>query len=105
MAKPASFIAISEGMSGPVTFAAMDDGRLAVEFVISTHLGETHGEYTGTVDANGLFVGNGVITDEIGQIREAEVTMTFRDDGAIATEFGDDPHTSGFVPTDMFWGF
>ena len=105
LAHPANFVAISEGLTGPVTSATMADNKLAVQFVIPTHTGETVGEYVGTVDENGLFVGEGVLTPEHGKARIVEVIMSFEDDGTVVAAVDGDIEDFGFLPTAMRYGF
>ena len=62
LAEPTSFVAISEGAPGQVTFASMAGDRLAVQYVIPTHAGETFGEIVGEVDENGVFRGNSTVS-------------------------------------------
>ena len=105
LAHPANFVAISEGLTGPVTSATMADNTLAVQFVIPTHAGETVGEYVGTVDVNGLFVGEGILTPEHGEARTVEVIMSFENDGTVVAAVDGDIEDSGFLPTTMHFGF
>ena len=105
LAHPASFVAVKDGMAGPVTYASMSNDTLSVEFVIPTHEGETVGEYVGTLDANGVFVGEGVLTPEHGPVRSAEVTISFEDNGTITASIDGAPQAAGFMPVQMQYGF
>ena len=105
LAEPASFVAISEGAPGPVTFASMMGNRLAIQFLIPTHSGDAFGEFVGTVDAQGVFTGNGVFIREDGQGHAAPVSMIFQDDGTIIATIKGDQLGSGFMPTEIFYGY
>lgn len=105
LAHPASFVAITDGKTGPVTSANMTDDTLAIQFVIPTHAGEMVGEYVGTVNVNGLFVGEGVLTPEFGETLAAEVIISFQDDGTIRADFDGEADVTGFMPTDMHYGY
>ncbi len=105
LAHPASFVAISGGLTGPVTSATMANEMLAVQFVIPTHAGETVGEYVGTVDVNGFFVGEGILTPEHGETRKVEIVMSFEDDGTVIAAVDGEIGASGFMPTEMHYGF
>ena len=105
LAHPASYTAMSDGLTGPVTSASMVDDKMAVQFVIPTHAGDTVGEYIGKVDANGFFVGQGVLTPEHGDVRKVEVVMFFENNGSVLASVDGDTQASGFVPSEMNLGF
>jgi len=105
LAHPASFVAVADGLTGPVTAASMANDTLSVEFVIPTHAGDTVGEYVGTRDVNGLFVGEGVLTPEHGPARSAEVIISFEDNGTITARIDGTPEKAGFMPIQMHYGF
>ncbi len=99
---PTSFVAVSEGAPGPVTFASMSGDTLAVQFVIPTHAEDMFGEVVGTVDASGVFTGNGVLISEQGRGRSAPITMVFQEDGTIVADIQGGNHAFGFMSNEMF---
>jgi len=105
LAHPASFVAVTDGLTGPVTAASMANNTLSVEFVIPTHAGDTVGEYIGTLDVNGLFVGEGVLTPEHGPARSAEVILNFEENGTITASINGKSEKAGFMPIQMHYGF
>lgn len=104
LAEPTSFVAISEGAPGPVTFASMMGNTLAVQFSIPTHSGDAFGQVVGQIDADGVFTGNGVLIREDGRGRAAPLTMIFQDDGTIVADVKGSSIGSGFMPTVIFYG-
>lgn len=105
LAEPTNFVAISEGAPGQVTFASMAGDRLAVQFVIPTHAGDTFGEIVGDVDEQGVFHGNSMLISENGRGEASPVTMTFNNDGTIVANVKDGVQGSGFMTTEMFAQF
>ena len=105
LAAPTSFTAISQGAPGPVTYASMMEGTLAVKFLIPTHSGDALGQFVGSADENGVFVGNGVLIREDGQGQAAPVTLAFQEDGTIIASVNGVSQSSGFMPTEMFNGY
>ena len=105
LAEPTSFVAISEGAPGQVTFASMAGDTLAVQFSIPTHSGDTFGEIVGKVNAEGVFVGNSILIGENGQGRAEPISMIFNDDGTIATNEKDVSQSSGFMSADQFYNY
>ena len=102
LAQPSSFVAITDGAPGQVTFAAMTGDTLAVQFSIPTPSGDQFGQIVGTVDEHGVFHGNSLLISENGRGQSAPVTMTFDDYSAIATNVKDGQQTSGFMTAEMF---
>lgn len=96
LAEPTSFVAISEGAPGHVTFAAMAGDRLAVQYMIPTHSGEMFGEIVGTVDDRGVFFGNSMLIDENGGGESTPVTLIFNNDGSMIAQDTTDVATLGF---------
>lgn len=106
LAEPTSFTAVAQGAPGPVTYAAMVEGTLAVKFNIPTHSGNALGQFVGTANDQGEFVGNGVLIREDGQGQAVPVTLAFQDNGTITAKVnGVVRENSGFVPTQMFQGY
>ena len=102
LAEPTSFVAISEGAPGPVTYASMVGDTLLVQFTIPTHSGDAFGEVVGKVQSNGQFDGNEVLIREDGKGRSSVVSMTFQDDGMIVSHIDGDQEGSGFMPRAAF---
>ena len=105
LAEPTSFIAISEGAPGPVTFASLVGNTLLVQFKIPTQSGDAFGEIVGKVNASGEFKGNEVLISEGGKGRAAPVTMIFQDDGTIVATISGGQQGSGFLPKAVFYGY
>jgi hypothetical protein len=103
LAEPTSFVAISDGAPGHVTFASMAGDTLAVQFSIPTHSGEMFGEFVGKVDADGVFVGNGVMIGDNGQGKSSPVSLTFQEDGTIAANVKNKVQGAGFMSADQFY--
>jgi hypothetical protein len=102
LAEPTSFVAVTDGAPGKVTFASMTAGTLALQFSIPTHSGDMFGEIVGKVDAQGVFHGNSLLISENGQGQAVPVTLIFDDYGAIATNVKNGLQASGFMTAEMF---
>ena len=102
LADPTNFVAISEGAPGHVTFASMSGDKLAVQFLIPNHAGDTFGEIVGEIDENGVFHGNSMLIGERGQGEASPVTMIFHDDGTIVANIEDDLEGSGFMVAEKY---
>ena len=105
LAQPSSFVVMSESSSGPVTATSLKGDTLAIQFVIPTHVGETFGQYVGTMEAEGVFVGESLLTPEFGDPRSANVSLVFQDDGTILAAIEGHPTPAAFVPNEMHVGF
>ena len=105
LAEPTSFVAIAEGAPGHVTFASMAGDTLAVQFSIPTHAGDMFGEFVGKIDADGVFVGNGVMIGEDGQGKAAPVSLTFQEDGTISSNVKNVSQSTGFMTADQFYNY
>ena len=102
LAEPTSFVAISEGAPGQVTFASMVGDTLAVQYSIPTHSGEVFGEMVGTVDDKGVFQGNNILIGDNGAGQSSPVTMTFGDDALIVADVKGGFTVSGFMTEEMY---
>lgn len=105
LAEPASFVAVKNGMSGSVEFASLVNDTLSVQFNMPTHAGTTLGSYVGYVNADGQFIGRGVLTDADGKAKVMEMTLDFQDDGTIIADIDGITQVAGFIPQEMFYGY
>ena len=105
LAHPANYVAVKDGMSGPVEYASLVNDRLAVQFHVPTHAGDMLGAYVGSRDTNGQFVGRGVLTTFEGETRSVPMTISFQDDGTILADIEGEMLASGFIPHDMYSGY
>ncbi|MEP3345367.1 MAG: hypothetical protein ABJN34_11005 [Litoreibacter sp.] len=97
--EPTDFVVLSEGAPGSVTFASMMGNKLAIQYSVPTHAGDTFGEIVGTIDHQGVFVGNSVMITQDGQGRAAPVSMSFDDNGSLlASDNG-----ANFVPMALYY--